>query len=657
MEQVKNITAFFGRTGGKHFSKKRILPFIKNLEYDYYVEPFIGAGSILLGRDKKAKVEVINDYDVLVYNLWCGMKSSGNQLKNYEMYFRSKSVFKWWLLKEKQNRRLRMNKGKFKGNKKYIYEIYNNIENVKEDLFIYRQKEFGSSYNCITKDKPYKKTLNTCNCIKQNNKHSQKHMNCKVETLKEEIYVYKQKRFSQYGNETPYILRNKYCDCIQEKKENKELYSNNKNKELKIETLKEELYINKLGRFSDSGGDRPNKKLSCNDNCRDLISKDNKVETLKEDLFSYKTNCFGSERERLERQSPNIQFLNTCNCIRNDKATNKNKDCKIETLKEDLYINNKSFCGNGNEIDSLKIEFCRDIRTFEKNDICNCKRDNCMCKKTEEELRLYSEKLYKLIGKSKKEILNDFGDTTLDHFFRFGSSQFSLPIKENYIKLLKLYNLRGDFILQYPNFGEKKIPISNNKNKELKIETIIETEFDDDIVVSIEKTEEGLKLIKKKFYVRNKKFSNDETKWRIHNPNICGWKKLLENGERYYERLKDIIIYRGDYKKILNKYNNESQLTYLDPPWTKNATGKKGDKCYSNWISLDDVYNSVMKLKGYVMISYNNDNDILKKFKNWNIEYIDTIYTQKKEGKKKTQDILIMNFITHTDGKIYKIKV
>ena len=41
-----------------------------------------------------------------------------------------------------------------------------------------------------------------------------------------------------------------------------------------------------------------------------------------------------------------------------------------------------------------------------------------------------------------------------------------------------------------------------------------------------------------------------------------------------------------------------------------------------------------------------------EKFKNWNIKYINTTYTQKKEGNKKTVDILIMNFDDDGNKKI-----
>ena len=101
------------------------------------------------------------------------------------------------------------------------------------------------------------------------------------------------------------------------------------------------------------------------------------------------------------------------------------------------------------------------------------------------------------------------------------------------------------------------------------------------------------------------------------------------------------------------KFDSPKSLFYFDPPWTKTATGKKGNKCYSSFVELDDFYDSIKDLKGFIMISYNNDEDILKKFKDWYIVEISTTYTQKKAGKKKTIDILIMNF---KDGKKIKKK-
>ena len=46
-----------------------------------------------------------------------------------------------------------------------------------------------------------------------------------------------------------------------------------------------------------------------------------------------------------------------------------------------------------------------------------------------------------MINKSKKEIYKDLGNQKLDHFFRFNSSQFSLPIEEVYNQMKEYYKL------------------------------------------------------------------------------------------------------------------------------------------------------------------------------------------------------------------------
>ena len=179
----------------------------------------------------------------------------------------------------------------------------------------------------------------------------------------------------------------------------------------------------------------------------------------------------------------------------------------------------------------------------------------------------------------------------------------------------------------------------NKKDNDCK-----EEEADKDVIVRINRLDNGdLKLTKKKYWIRNKKYSDDETKWRVHNPNLCGWTDLMKNCHRYQERLKDVEIYNGDYKNML-KYDSKDTLFYFDPPWTVDATGKKGNKCYSGFVELNDFYNSIKDLKGYIMISYNDHPDILEKFKDWRIEYVNTVYTQKKSGGKKVQDLLIFNF-------------
>jgi site-specific DNA-adenine methylase len=716
-KKVKPIKAFFGRTGGKHFSKKSILPFIKDLEYDTYIEPFVGAGSIFLGRNKKVKTEIINDYDILVYNLWDGMKDSGNQLKDYKSYFMDKSVFKWYLLKEKQNRRIKKQlketnienlkedifittQSRSSNNKNPNTNILkcncrhskdkdkdNKIENLKEDLFIHK-----NSFNKFN-EKPNNRVVHKNSCIwydKDGNVKNNREQ-LKIENLKEDLYI-TSKSFSQ-NNEMIDYDKNIICQCISNenicKCKNKELCLCSKTeKELREYSKKIYKYINlsrtkifksfgdtsldHFFRFSSSQFSLPIKenyekltKLYSLDKMEgflnyplyikifkpsdeDLIStashKELKIENLKEDLFINKNGRFSDNGS----DKPNQKLLNEgCSHLRE-----KQLETNIENLKEDLFISNKSCFSMNKESYDKSLNICNCITSKEKK-ICKCKnKELCLCSKTEKELLEYSKKIYKSIGKSKKQIEKDMGDRSVEHFFYFNGNQFLIPTKENYEKLTKLYSLdKLDFYLKFPLYSKISNPIkyedliSSASHKDIKIE--IEEKADEDVCVSIEKTKDGLKLIKRKFYVRNKKYKDDETKWRIHNPNLCGWNNILKNCDKYYERLKDVNIFQGDYKKML-KFDSLKSLFYFDPPWTKTSTGKKGNKCYSNYVELDDFYNSIKDLKGFVMISYNNDKEILEKFKNWFIVEISTTYTQKKAGNKKTIDILIMNF---KDGK------
>jgi len=56
------------------------------------------------------------------------------------------------------------------------------------------------------------------------------------------------------------------------------------------------------------------------------------------------------------------------------------------------------------------------------------------------DLREYAEKVFKFIGKTKKQIIKKIGQK-IDHFFRFKSSQFSLATKETYDFLIEEYNI------------------------------------------------------------------------------------------------------------------------------------------------------------------------------------------------------------------------
>ena len=57
------------------------------------------------------------------------------------------------------------------------------------------------------------------------------------------------------------------------------------------------------------------------------------------------------------------------------------------------------------------------------------------------DLREYAGKVFKFIGKNRTQIGKKIGNTGLHHFYSFKGVQFGLPIKENYEKLIKEYNI------------------------------------------------------------------------------------------------------------------------------------------------------------------------------------------------------------------------
>lgn len=63
----KPLKPFFARVGGKSKTCHAIAQYIP--DHDTYVEPFIGGGSVFLAKPKST-VEVINDVDTDIYDMW-----------------------------------------------------------------------------------------------------------------------------------------------------------------------------------------------------------------------------------------------------------------------------------------------------------------------------------------------------------------------------------------------------------------------------------------------------------------------------------------------------------------------------------------------------------------------------------------------------------
>lgn len=116
----------------------------------------------------------------------------------------------------------------------------------------------------------------------------------------------------------------------------------------------------------------------------------------------------------------------------------------------------------------------------------------------------------------------------------------------------------------------------------------------------------------------------------------------------YQDRLKSVVILNTSYEHVIQKYDSPRTFFYLDPPYnTKTAnTDYRTDA-----VTPLDIYNSVKNVKGFIMISYNNDAEMKRLFKDWNIRFINTKYTnnfilknKKDKSHKIVKELVITNY-------------
>jgi DNA modification methylase len=79
------------------------------------------------------------------------------------------------------------------------------------------------------------------------------------------------------------------------------------------------------------------------------------------------------------------------------------------------------------------------------------------------ELRAYAEKVNKFIGKPNNEIKKDFGNRCTEHFLdRFKTSQFALPTRKTYDRLIELYHIdKMEGFMKYDDMKENTKPKYN----------------------------------------------------------------------------------------------------------------------------------------------------------------------------------------------------
>ncbi len=78
------------------------------------------------------------------------------------------------------------------------------------------------------------------------------------------------------------------------------------------------------------------------------------------------------------------------------------------------------------------------------------------------------------------------------------------------------------------------------------------------------------------------------------------------------------LIYHLDYKKIFNMFNVDNIVWYLDPPYYTKEFLYKGCENYTKDFHIE-LKNEIQKLKGKVILSYEDNNFIRNLYNEFNI--------------------------------------
>lgn len=120
--------------------------------------------------------------------------------------------------------------------------------------------------------------------------------------------------------------------------------------------------------------------------------------------------------------------------------------------------------------------------------------------------------------------------------------------------------------------------------------------------------------------------------------------KYLSSIDDLYEiqkRLEKVIIENRDFRKIINTYDTENALFYLDPPYFQ--TEKYYD-CVFTKQDHEDLHRELMNLKGKFVLSYNDCEFIRDLYQDFNIKSISRYNTLCGDNGNIFKELIIKNY-------------
>ena len=149
-----------------------------------------------------------------------------------------------------------------------------------------------------------------------------------------------------------------------------------------------------------------------------------------------------------------------------------------------------------------------------------------------------------------------------------------------------------------------------------------------------------LYLNKLSYGCQSKIYSVSKTKRRAKDTNIT---YQINHNKEYQEKLRHAKILNQDFKNVVEKYSNDKSFIYADPPYVVG-----GDSYNINGVTPKQVCDTLKKVKGKWMLSYDNRKEVKKACKGKGIYFkkVNTEYTLAGGEYKPVKELLITNYKT-----------
>lgn len=143
-------------------------------------------------------------------------------------------------------------------------------------------------------------------------------------------------------------------------------------------------------------------------------------------------------------------------------------------------------------------------------------------------------------------------------------------------------------------------------------------------------------------YAMSKTRGSEAQKRRFPDKKSLGMSYQKAHKDDYKDKLKSTTILNQDFEKVMQNYDSKTTFHYLDPPYVGTEKVYKENKD----ISAERVCSVAKKMKGKVMISYNDHPVVRKACKGMRFNKVSTYYSMNAKSNKKqgNKEVLITNF-------------